>query len=119
MSVRVRARARACVRARARARVCVRLATAGEKEDPSLQRGGRLFLPPVKMIIDWSPLAVIEVVDEFASMALQLCLLANGGAHKALEPLNLNRVLLLSNLSLSADIVRVCVKPRLAATAAL
>ena len=57
---------------------------------------------------------------------LQLCLLAtstlaiaNGGAHKALEPLNLNRVLLLGNLSLSADIVRVCATPRLAATAAL
>ena len=44
--VRVRScvRARACVRVRAR--VCVRLATAGEKDDPSLQRGGRLFPPP-------------------------------------------------------------------------
>ena len=59
----------ACVRACARARVCVcvRLATAGEKEDPSLQRGGRLFPPPVKMIIDWSPLAVVEVLLEATS----------------------------------------------------
>ena len=52
----------ACVRVCVCVCLCVSLATAREKDDPSLQRGGRLSPPPIKMIIDWSPLAVVEVL---------------------------------------------------------
>ena len=57
----------ACVRVCVCVCLCVSLATAKEKDDPSLQRGGRLSPPPIKMIIDWSPLAVVEVLLEATS----------------------------------------------------
>ena len=57
----------ACVRVCVCVCLCVSLATAREKDDPSLQRGGRLSPPPIKMIIDWSPLAVVEVLLEATS----------------------------------------------------
>ena len=42
--------------------LCVSLATAREKDDPSLWRGGGQRPPPVKMIIEWPPLAGVEAV---------------------------------------------------------
>ena len=59
------------------------VATAREKDDPSLQRGGGHRPPPVNMIIDWPPLAVVEAVLEATIyLSCTLC-----GLHSYAAPL--------------------------------